>query len=634
MSIIRGLLPLFLFSLALSSLGRVAGLPKDVDNDRSGSATAIAFGDIGLAKSWIDPIPGTKPLFGFKEPVLELSKRDCLANGSNFCFDDKTKFCPNCGLCCLDTGICCSGGSSCCGTGCCTSGQTCSQGQCIDVSTSVAVVTVVSTIYQTVSHTATQTATVLVNQIDTSTVVSTVEVTVSSAATQTNVVWATVTAVAKRGGPGPDPHPYKAREAGVRHIRPDPPQHPHRGFLRSLWADIASRGLASVGIRLDHAIEDVLPVRRDASSTSYITSLVTQTTDVTNFVSTTVTAFTTSLVVTTVFRTITRVLTAQTTIDVTSTLTITSHQPSTVITTATPTLPPTFPTTRTTTDPATSSSAAPALPASSSSSPGSALSTSAIAAIGVGGGILAVLVVALAIFFFRRHRRRSRPFLTTNSSSILPPPENSYIREPTLPTIPPQFLPSPPEHHAAQFLHPGAQGGGGGGGGGNHQRSSSGFTTLLGTPSPTAKKGDRQSALTTGSGATAVAEAQGSPPPEWYEVDGSNPVAAPPGAAGHWGAPQQQHYRQGSYDDHPADRQPSPPLQGPGQGFYHAEELEASQRANELDASHETGLAPAPLGFSQQQRQPEEVWHGPEQQPRHELPDPAGYDGGYYYHAR
>jgi hypothetical protein len=82
-------------------------------------------------KVWLDPIPGTEPLFGRRERTLDVGRRDCLANGSNYCFGNDVDFCPGCGNCCVDGDFCCGAEKVCCGSGCCSSDQVCSQGKCL-----------------------------------------------------------------------------------------------------------------------------------------------------------------------------------------------------------------------------------------------------------------------------------------------------------------------------------------------------------------------------------------------------------------------------------------------------------------------------------------------------------------------
>jgi hypothetical protein len=165
----------------------------------------LEAGGLGIANAddsvflrrW-DPIPGTKAFAGFRERgTIELGRRDCLPNGTNFCFGDSVNFCSNCGTCCVDGLYCCGSGGICCGTGCCASGQTCDQGQCVSPNGPV---TVTSVAFQTVTHVATQVATVLIVVVETSTVVSTTETTALNAETQTNTIWVTETTSLERRG--------------------------------------------------------------------------------------------------------------------------------------------------------------------------------------------------------------------------------------------------------------------------------------------------------------------------------------------------------------------------------------------------------------------------------------------------
>lgn len=104
------------------------------------SAAEAAINDtanLELSASWDTwkPAPlidGFKPLFNLQERSVELNKRACSANGSNFCFGDSESFCATCGICCgaAATGYCCGADQLCCGNACCASGQTCSGGEC------------------------------------------------------------------------------------------------------------------------------------------------------------------------------------------------------------------------------------------------------------------------------------------------------------------------------------------------------------------------------------------------------------------------------------------------------------------------------------------------------------------------
>ncbi|KAK3394315.1 hypothetical protein B0H63DRAFT_42752 [Podospora didyma] len=576
MSSIRSLLAVFLISSLLIVI-QASALPND--DGLSDSSLDLVARTPSL--SWEDPVPGTKAIFG---RTFEIGKRECSSNGSNFCFPDNlTKACPNCETCCVDSGSCCGNGKTCCGTGCCLSGQTCSQGQCLS---SMSTVTVVSTIFKTISHVATQVATVLVSEVDTSTIVSTIEVTVSSAATQTNVVWATVTTVVA-----------KRDIANVRQVErpggvlPGSPFLGKRGLF-GLLASVSSRGSGSVSRGLAQGVEDGAHVKRQEGAASTITNFITQTVDVTSVISTVVTVYTTSHAMTTIARTITRVLNAQTTITVTSTLTITSRPPS--ITTTTTTASPTW------TAPTTSGAAISSPTSSSSPVTGPALSTGAIAGVAIGGAVIAIIFVALVIFLVRR-RRRPPPNVFNNNSQ---PSNDMYTRQPTIPAI--TFAPSA-AHHAEQYdLDPNRMSPQMGmDGAASHNRSGSGFSTLVGSPTP-GKKGDRQSGMTAGSGTTAVAEVHGTPAPDRFEVDGSTPIPQ------RTGSPQEQ-FQQNPYIYYPQGGQ----RHSPGQPYYYAEELDASD--------HPSPPGPGLAVFS------------PPSPPQHyhpQQPHQGGYDQRYYYPAQ
>ena len=115
----------------LSFLGAaLAGVAFDAQDINSTFFESIF---LAVAK---DPVPGFKPLYGYQERVLDVAKRDCLPNGTNFCFGDNTNFCPSCGTCCTTGGnFCCSSSQTCCGTGCCSAGETCTSGKCVAAST-------------------------------------------------------------------------------------------------------------------------------------------------------------------------------------------------------------------------------------------------------------------------------------------------------------------------------------------------------------------------------------------------------------------------------------------------------------------------------------------------------------------
>lgn len=77
-------------------------------------------------------IPGVAALSKFTpEAANLLSRRDCLPNGTNYCFGNSVNYCLGCGVCCQASGrFCCAAGSICCGSSCCAAGQTCNNGLC------------------------------------------------------------------------------------------------------------------------------------------------------------------------------------------------------------------------------------------------------------------------------------------------------------------------------------------------------------------------------------------------------------------------------------------------------------------------------------------------------------------------
>ncbi|EAQ93247.1 hypothetical protein CHGG_01482 [Chaetomium globosum CBS 148.51] len=87
-----------------------AACPASSSILRHGSETSLPLAPDANTRyhnTWLDPIPGTEPLFGRRERTLDLGKRDCLANGSNYCFGNDVDFCPGCGNCCVDGEFCC-----------------------------------------------------------------------------------------------------------------------------------------------------------------------------------------------------------------------------------------------------------------------------------------------------------------------------------------------------------------------------------------------------------------------------------------------------------------------------------------------------------------------------------------------
>lgn len=129
--------PVRLLLICLSLLALVAPVPTVqgsalLQRMHNGNALGIVPGDSVFEQRWDDPVPGTKAFAGFQQRgVIDLSRRDCLPNGTNFCFGDSVNFCASCGTCCVAGIYCCGAGGICCGTGCCASGQTCDSGKCV-----------------------------------------------------------------------------------------------------------------------------------------------------------------------------------------------------------------------------------------------------------------------------------------------------------------------------------------------------------------------------------------------------------------------------------------------------------------------------------------------------------------------
>ncbi len=123
-----------------ASLGRLALVACSYfvpSSGQSGSYPRPAVGEfnVDLSSGFGIPQPtinGTQSFIRFQNPPPVLLKRDCLANGTNYCFGDNANYCASCGTCCsADSGKwCCPSDGVCCGSACCASGQTCNNGQC------------------------------------------------------------------------------------------------------------------------------------------------------------------------------------------------------------------------------------------------------------------------------------------------------------------------------------------------------------------------------------------------------------------------------------------------------------------------------------------------------------------------
>ncbi|CAP60476.1 uncharacterized protein PODANS_1_7720 [Podospora anserina S mat+] len=447
-----------------------------------------------------DPVPGTPALLGLTEHIFGVGRRDCLANGTNFCFDNNVDSCSGCGNCCRDGDrkYCCAAGRPCCGSGCCLAGQICSpKGGCVS---SVETVTITKTIFETTTRIATQRATILVVKIESSTVVSTVDVTVSSADTQTNIVWKTVTVTAP-------PAKRSAVLLEVPHSNRN--NHPFKvpSITRLFISLVLEKNSSGSRNKRRGGVGGLIP--RQNPSTSTITKFVTEIADVVSTTSTTVMAQTTSTFVTTVFQTNTRLI-----------------------------LPPLITSTDVSSTPSTSSSPT----TTSTPAPSQSLPTTTIAGIAAGTSVLALVLAGLVIFFIRRRR-----YQTQRPASALFPfdpndPEHDYQKtiptttvtaEPTLPKILPHFAPAAPAHHHSQppALTPAYQ---------SppqdqqqqHRRNSSGFTTLVGTPpgstgfttlvgTPPGSTGSSSAVLAKGKAKEYRKSGSSSSPPPIAEVQGS-----------------------------------------------------------------------------------------------------------------
>lgn len=367
--------------LALSALGlvsAVAGFPP--------VEPASGLGSEELARLYGIPQPhikGVPSLIKFQDPLPELLKRDCLGNGTNYCFNNNANYCASCGICCgtSSSRYCCPADGICCGSSCCGKGQTCNNGQCYQ---SPVTVTSASTVLQTVTHSRTQINTVVTTILLTSTINSVIESTITSAATETNWQYVTVTTSignAKRSVPT-----AASAEDGES---PDVVD----ALLQVLYAeqpvDLKKR-------RLGPRQEATRTPASAVAATTTVEATVTSKKDVTSVITTEVASTQTSTVLKPVFQTRTKVLSAQTTISPTSTLTITIYPPTTTYQTiiATAIVDPTP--NPTTTDPSLQTQAPSTNP--------SGLNTPTIAGIGAGSAVFA-LVLALSVFFFIKHRR-------------------------------------------------------------------------------------------------------------------------------------------------------------------------------------------------------------------------------------
>ncbi|ORY62135.1 uncharacterized protein BCR38DRAFT_233388 [Pseudomassariella vexata] len=242
-----------------------------------------------------------------------LFKRDCLSNGSNYCFGNSVDYCPNCGTCCVDSGkqVCCADATStCCGGGCCAAGELCTNGQC---ASPIVTVTSTTTFTYSITHVATALESVKVRIDEISTVNSVVIVTVSNIATATEVTYTTTTVIARRRIPA---EASLVARGEVLEATANPISRfsslLKRLVGRATVADDDHELASPFAPRFDPVPwtdqptgDDIVKVARAASTTTIIVS-VTSMVDVTNTISSTVTASTTYVSLTTSVRTQTR----------------------------------------------------------------------------------------------------------------------------------------------------------------------------------------------------------------------------------------------------------------------------------------------------------------------------------------
>ncbi|KAK4251870.1 hypothetical protein C7999DRAFT_27551 [Corynascus novoguineensis] len=387
-------------------------------------------------------------------------------------------------------------------------------------------VTVTSTFFRTVTQVATQRATISVAELEVSTVISSTEVTISTAATQTNVVWVTETAVVKRAATG-----LALSGLGKGDNLPLTPYHAR--------ARVTGRTSVLDGDPAPISIQ----ARQRAAST--VTDRVTEIIYLTSISSILVTVYTTSTEVTTIYQTQTRVLKAEATTTVTSTITLTSHPPEVI--TFTTTASPVPASTTTQAGSSTASASAQPHPLPTPTIAGIAVGSSVLALLLAGFIILSIRRRWRGRIEPRQSAELDERYRRFDEDEMIPPKSQrsrsssgtatgpgvwTSLRhqQPTLPHMLPDFataVAAAAAHHDAEYKLPAAvssatssYGGeksgnhleviepyhqqqqqqqqqqkqqfggqddadGSGGDRGHHQRSPLGYTTLVGTPSPT-----------------------------------------------------------------------------------------------------------------------------------------------------
>ncbi|CAK7228677.1 hypothetical protein SCUCBS95973_006962 [Sporothrix curviconia] len=340
--------------------GSVAGIPKDLSD---------GFVDGYTPQPAIE---GRPPQIGFRRPQQsERVKRDCLANGTNFCFGDSNNYCSSCGTCC--------------------SASTDSNNKVLVTETSFMSVTL--------THVVTDIATVIQKVIETSVVYSTVDVTNTNAATQTNWIYVTATTVGKRALPAPTLTTHEPTATDSLPIITPTATTTAPALTSAAPADAAK----TEAIRPRDS-EPVAETQVAVQSTSVVHEAVTNVVTITSTIASTTTVLTTSTEYQTLFHTKTIVLNAKATVEATSAWTITSHFPVTLTVTALATAKPTGVV-------ASSSTVAPALitsVASGDKTTSKPLSTGSIAGIAVGATFAGIALCVILFLVWNRHQKAKR----------------------------------------------------------------------------------------------------------------------------------------------------------------------------------------------------------------------------------
>ncbi|CAI4216426.1 unnamed protein product [Parascedosporium putredinis] len=342
----------------------------------------------------LEPWPasnGLEPQYGHQ--TLWLRKRECLENGSNYCFAEKERFCPDCG-------------------GCCSLGS------------DRVTVTSTKTVQTTMTHSEVEVVTVHVQVEATSTLNSLVTITITSdQGTQTEVTL--------RPGGNEELSLWGFRGA-VEETRFRRPAAPPRDPVLPISPTESSQ---CTTLTSADAFE-LLRRQNDggtSTSTVFVTTTVVARTTVKDRKTTT--NFETTTITTTIFYTSTKVLGARETVFSTSTVTVSSRQPTTRTITSTSTSfydPTDMPQT------GILPTETPGLQPDTETRSRSRLSTGAIAGIGVGSGIAALAIGVLAFFLWRRSKNKKEP------QGEFPP---DFILAPA-----PAPIPSSSRHHRGSYI--------------------------------------------------------------------------------------------------------------------------------------------------------------------------------------